>query len=59
MSAPYGLGLVGAVREGKPGVYKEFKGETAARLRRSELGEGEAGLIVVDRNGNQAEAKLP
>jgi hypothetical protein len=59
VSAPYGLGLVGAVREGREGVYREFKGEKTARLKRSEFGEGPAGLIVVDLNGNQTEAKLP
>ena len=48
MSAPYGLRLVGAVREGKAGVFREFNGEKTARLKRSELGEGEAGLIAVD-----------
>ena len=59
VSAPYGLGLVGAVREGKPGVFREFKGEKTARLKRSELGEGEASLIAVDRMGNQADVALP
>lgn len=59
VSAPYGLGLVGAVREGKPGVLREFKGAKTARLKRSDLGEGEASLIAVDLNGNQTDAKLP
>ena len=59
VSAPYGLRLVGAVREGKPGVFREFHGEKTARMRRSELGEGEAGLIAVDEYGNQTEIKLP
>ena len=59
VSAPYGLRLVGAVREGKPGVFREFHGEKTARLKRSELGDGEAGLIAVDAYGNQTEIKLP
>ena len=41
VSAPYGLGFVGAMREGKPGVIRDFKGGKTARLRRSELGEGD------------------
>lgn len=59
VSAPYGLGLIGAVREGKPGVFREFKGVANARVKRADLGEGEATVIAVDENGNQAEAKLP
>ena len=59
VSAPYGLGLVGAVREGKPGAFREFKGAKTARLKRSELGEGEGTLIAVDLDGNQTDAKLP
>ena len=59
VSAPYGLGLVGAVREGKPGVFREFKGARTARIRRADLGEGEAKLIAVDEDGNQTETKLP
>ncbi len=59
VSAPYGLRLVGAVREGKPGVYRTFNGEKTVRLERSELGESEAGLIAVDAYGNQTEIKLP
>ena len=59
LSAPYGLGLVGAVREGQAGVFRKFKGEKLARLRRAELGEGAASLIVVDGYGNETDAKLP
>jgi len=59
VSAPYGLGLIGAVREGKPGVFKEFKGEKTAKMKRSDLGEGEGTVIAVDVDGNQTELKLP
>lgn len=59
VSAPYGLRLVGAVRDGKAGVYREFPGVKTARLKRADLGEGEAQLIAVDANGNQTELKLP
>lgn len=59
VSAPYGLRLVGAVREGKPGVFREYAGLKAIRLKRSEFGDGEAQIIAVDANGNQTETKLP
>ncbi len=59
VDAPYGLGLVGAVREGKPGVFRKFDGDRSIHLRRSEMGEGEATLIAVDVDGNQTEIKLP
>lgn len=59
VSAPYGLGLIGAVREGKPGVFKEFKGDKTARMKRIDLGEGEGTVIAVDMDGNQTELKLP
>ena len=59
LSAPYGLGLVGAVRDGRKTVFRLFNGEKTTRLKRSEFGEGTATLVVVDRNGNEADAKLP
>ncbi len=59
VSSSYGLGLVGAVREGKAGVFREFKGDKTARIKRADLGEGEATVIAVDEDGNQTEAKLP
>jgi hypothetical protein len=59
VSAPYGLGVVAAVREGKEGIFREFKGEKTVRLKRSEFGEGEGTLMATDVDGNQTEAKLP
>lgn len=61
VSAPYKLGIVAAVREGKPAVFKEYRTEMpqTVHVPRSEFGEGPATLIAIDSQGNQSEIKLP
>ena len=58
VSAPYGLGVVGAVRDGEKTIFNLFKGEKTARIARSEFGSGAATLVVVDRNGNETSVAL-
>lgn len=59
VNAPYGLGLLAAVRDGKPTVFREYKRDKSVRLKRSEMGDGPGLLVAVDAYGNQSDLQLP